>query len=143
MNQNPIESQQRMDSRKYDSLPRAVKRHIAHRPGIMQVPGSARVRSGIRTGTTKHFRLWMADLKLKSTLQKTSTAALADHTGVPSLASSAFALMYIAGIRNVYDLTQISIERLLGINGIGLKKAEAVEEYLLRHSVKPSWTATD
>lgn len=139
-----VESQHRMEQIKASIAhkDRRTRRALLprHRVGIMQAPGSARVRSGIRTGRTKHFNLWMADLRMKSALQKTSTAALADHDGVPALAQSAFALMYIAGIRTVWDLTQVTIQRLLAIDGIGPKKAEAVEDYLLEHTVKPSWT---
>lgn len=112
-----------------------------HRTSFLQAPGSARVRSGVRTGRTKHFQLWMADLSMKSALQKTSTADLADHDGVPPLAQSAFALAFMDGIKNVWDLTQANIERLLSIPQIGPKNLEAVEQYLLEHNVKPSWTA--
>ena len=116
---------------------------VIHRPGIMQAPGSARVRSGIRTGTTKHFRMWMADLQLKSTLQKTSLADLADHTHVGTLCRSAFAIMFVNGIRNVYDLTQADLAVLLRLPDIGPKKLEAVEKYLLANNVKTKWTVAD
>jgi hypothetical protein len=137
-----VEDQHRMESAPKSYKDRATRRAFTprHRVGIMQAPGTARVRSGIRTGTTPHFRLWMADLKLKSVLQKTSTADLADHTAVGALARSAFALVFVAGIRNVYDLTQADVADLLRINGIGVKKLEAVEAYLLEHNVKPRWT---
>lgn len=138
-----VETQHRMVEHGKPYKDRRTRRAMypAHRPGIMQAPGSARVRSGIRTGTTKHFALWMQTLKLQSALQKTSTGDLADHPAVPSLAQSAFALMFFGGIRNVWELTQAPIERLLSIRDIGPKKLEAVETYLVEHKVKPSWTA--
>jgi hypothetical protein len=114
-----------------------------HRVGIMQAPGSARVRSGIRTGRTKHFQAWMADLAMISALQKTSLRKLADHTMTPSLVKSAFALAFNAGIRNVHALVVADVARLLRIDGIGPKKLEAVESYLLEHTVKPHWTVAD
>jgi hypothetical protein len=124
---------------------RATRRALApaHRVGIMQAPGSARIRSGIRTGTTKHFRLWMADLQLKSALQKTSTADLADQMHVSALCRSAFAIMFVHGIRNVYDLTRANVATLLKLPDVGPKKLEAVEAYLLEHNVKPSWTVAE
>lgn len=140
-----VESQHRMVEQVKSALAlkdRRTRRALLprHRVGIMQAPGSARVRSGIRTGRTKHFNLWMADLRMKSALQKTSTADLADHTATPALASSAFALMFVAGLRSVWDVTSASLADILAIEGIGPKKAEAVEDYLLDHKVKPSWT---
>jgi hypothetical protein len=124
---------------------RATRRVLTprHRVGIMQAPGSARVRSGIRTGTTKHFKMWMADLKLKSALQKTSTADLADNTNVGALCRSAFAVMFVHGIRNVYDLTQADVATLLKLPSVGIKKLEAVEAYLLENNVKPRWTVAE
>jgi len=122
---------------------RSTRRALASRHrvnSLLQAAGSNRVRSGVRTGTTPHFRLWMADLKLKSVLQKTSLAALSEHTHVGALCRSAFALLFNAGIRNVFDLTQADVADLLRINGIGVKKLEAVEAYLLENKVKTRWT---
>jgi len=111
-----------------------------HRTSPLQAHGSARVRSGVRTGSTPHFNLWMADLKLKSALQKTSLSKLADHTHPGALCRSAFALLFNAGIRNVYALTQADVADLLRVNGVGVKKLEAVEAYLLKNNVKTRWT---
>jgi hypothetical protein len=138
-----VETQHREEAPRKPFKDRATRRALMprHRVGIMQAAGSARIRSGIRTGTTPHFRLWMADLQLKSALQRTKTEVLADHDATPPLAASAYALMFIDGIRNVFQLTQVTAERLLSIDGIGPKKLAAVEQHLLENNVKPSWTA--
>lgn len=136
-----VQTKNRVDQKPFKNRRKRRALLPKHRIGFMQASGSGRVRSGVRTGTTPHFKLWMADLKLKSALQKTSTSALADHDRTPPLAASAYALMFIAGIKNVYDLTQVSLADLLRINGIGPKKLEAVEAHLLENNVKSSWTA--
>jgi len=113
---------------------------IAHRPGMLTAPGTGRIRSGVRTGTTPHFRLWMADLNMRSVLQKTRTAALAEHVDNP-LVSSAMALFTVAGIRNVWALIRADKATLLQVKGIGPNRLKAVEKYLIDHNVKPSWSA--
>lgn len=121
---------------------RATRRAMypRHRPGIETAPGSARVRSGIRTGTTPHFRLWMADLQMRSVLQKTRTAALAEHVD-NALVSSAMALFTVAGIRNVWALIRANRDDLLAVRGMGPGRLKAVHTYLIEHNVKPSWSA--
>jgi hypothetical protein len=109
----------------------------------LQAQTSGRVRAGVRTGTTPHFKLWQADLKLKSTLQKTKTARLAELTLPGALVRSAFALLHNAGVKNVWAVTQLTIEQLLAIDGIGVKKAEALEAYLVANNVQPSWTTAE
>lgn len=112
---------------------------IAQRPGLLTNSGR---RSGIRTGTTPHFRLWMADLRMRSELQKTRTGALAEHVDDP-LVSSAMALFTVAGIRNVWALIRADKADLLRIKGIGPNRLKAVEKYLIEHDVKPSWTVAE
>jgi hypothetical protein len=121
-----VETQHRMDP-------------IVHRPGLLTAPGTARIRSGVRTGTTPHFRLWMADLQMRSALQKTRTGVLAEHVDEP-LVSSAMALFTVAGIRNVWALIRADKADLLQVKGIGPNRLKAVEKYLIDHNVKPSWT---
>ncbi len=115
----------------------------AHSTGGAQAVGSGRFRSGTRTGSTKHFDFWMADLKLKSALQKTKTAKLAEHTHPGALVRSAFALLHNARVKNVWAVTQLTIEQLLAIDGIGVKKAEALEKYLAENNVKTAWTTAE
>lgn len=103
----------------------------------------ARQRSGLPTGTTPHFKLWMADLRMQSNLQKLKLDSLADATGTPSTIASSFALLYIGGIKNVYQLATAPIERLLKVRGIGIKRLEAIEAELLKRHVKTSWTVKD
>lgn len=110
-----------------------------HRVGPFQAAGSSRVRSGIRTGTTPHFKLWMADLSMRSALQKTRTAALAEHIDDAQV-SSAMALFHVGQIRNVWTLIRADKARLLAVKGIGPNRLKAVHAYLIEHDVKPSWT---
>jgi hypothetical protein len=102
---------------------------------------NARVTSRTRTGSPVYFGAWMADLKVKSALQKTKTAKLAEHTHPGALVRSAFALLHNAGFKNVFQVTQMTIEQVLSIDGIGVKKAEALEAYLTENNVKTRWTA--
>lgn len=139
-----VESQHRMvDPAKYDAMNRKQKRHIIrHRPGIMQAPGSARVRSGIRTGTTKHFKMWMADLAAHSALQRLNTSVLAESIEEPQ-AAGGMALLWIGGFRNVWSLSQAPVEKLLKVRGIGVKRLAAVEKYLRDRQVPLRWTTSD
>lgn len=112
----------------------------AHRSGGLQAAGSNRVSSGIRTGTTPHFKLWMADLQMRSALQKTRTAALAEHIDDAQV-SSAMGLFHVGGIRDVWKLIQSDRAALLRVKGIGPNRLKAVHAYLIEHNVKPSWSA--
>jgi hypothetical protein len=127
-----------MEQHKLQSLSRTQKRQtIRINHGADSRP-FARVRSGIRTGTPKHFRLWMAAIRMKSALQRKSTAVLADHIADVPLATS-FALLHGAGFRNVYAVTQADARDLLCIRGIGPKRLEAVKTYLASVNVGVRW----
>lgn len=119
-----------MDRRNRRAMLR-IRRNANRRP-------FARFRSGIPTGTTPHFTMWMSDLRIKSALQKMSLSALAEAT--PGRTGSAFALLYVGGIKNVFDLTQSTVERLLAVRHVGIASLGAVEKYLLERQVKPRWT---
>lgn len=99
----------------------------------------ARVRSGLPTGTTPHFRAWMADLSAKSALQSLKTAALAES--LSGDLASAMALLHVGGYRNVWAVARADIADLLRLNGIGIKRLEKVEEYLTARRVPLKWTA--
>jgi hypothetical protein len=103
----------------------------------------SRVPSRTRTGSTPHFKAWMADLKVKSALQKLSVASLAEHPDTPPLAANAYALLFVDGIKNVFDLTQATADRLLRVSGIGPKKLETVKSHLAENNVKTRWTVAD
>lgn len=100
------------------------------------------VRTGTRTGTTQHFSAWMADLQAKSALQKMKLNQIADSVGDQKVAA-AFALLYVGGIKNVWQLTQAKFADLMAVNGIGVKRLDLVAGYLKSKSVKCGWAEED
>jgi hypothetical protein len=107
------------------------------------VPGSGRAPSRTRTGTTTHFRLWMADLQLKSTLQRMKLDALADQPQPGKVASSLAIIRVNSSIRSVWDLAMAELAELLSIPQIGPARLAEIEQYLLSQNVKPRWTTAD
>lgn len=97
-------------------------------------------RVGRRTGTTTHFAAWKAEGKVKSILQKTRTAQLADYMEGNDKAASGFALLYLAGFRNVWDLSQAKRADLLAAKGVGIATLGHVEDYLKAQSVALAWS---
>lgn len=123
------------------TLPRKDKRaRLRIRHGAIKRP-FARVRSGVRTGTTPHFALWMADLSALRALQRIKLDVLADSDATPGNVAQAFALLYVGGVKNVADLSRADVGRLLAIDGIGLKRLEAVEKYMTERHVGLAWTS--
>lgn len=98
----------------------------------------SRIRSGIRTGRTKHFELWMADLQMKSALQRTTLASLADRHDVAS-AASVYALLYVGGFKSVWTLTQATRRDLLAVKGVGPKGLDLVKADLASRRVAVRW----
>jgi hypothetical protein len=101
-------------------------------------------RVGRRTGTTPHFEAWKAEGQLKSILQKTKTAAIADS--LPSAehnAASGFALLSVGGFKNVWDVSQASTADLLAVRGIGIVRLGFIEDYLKARGVALAWSAND
>lgn len=123
-----------MAQEKVDQLAnrKQVRNHrISGRPG----------KAGKRTGTTPHFAAWKAEGRIKSILQRTKTASLADS--LEGRVASAFAVLSVGGVKNVWDVSQASIEQLLAVRGIGLASLGYVEEYLAGKDVQLAWTAKD
>lgn len=119
---------------------RAALRSVAHAAGINRAPGSSRVRSGIPTGTTSHFRMWMADLSTRSALQRLKLNTLAENT--EGRLARGLALLYVGGVKNVLDLSQARVEDMLDMQGIGIATLDVVEKYLLERQVTPRWTVS-
>lgn len=97
-----------------------------------------------RTGTPQHFRFWMADLSLRSALQKTKTAALAQALGDADQVGIAMAYAILATdrrYRNVWQVSQASRQDLLAVKGIGPKRLETLHADLLARRVNPKWSA--
>lgn len=116
--------------------PKRSKMKINH-VRLLQRP-FARFRSGIRTGTTPHFQLWQADLKLKSALQSTTLRSLADRHDDPFLAT-AYSMLSDGGFRSVWDLTQSDAKKILAIKGIGPKRLRDLKADLAKHQVAVNW----
>jgi hypothetical protein len=98
----------------------------------------ARFRSGNRTGTTPHFALWQADVKLKSALQRTRLTSLADRHNDPALAK-AYGLLSKGGFKTVFDLTQADAGKILAVKGIGPKRLAELKADLAKHQVAVNW----
>ena len=113
----------------------------------VRTPGSsphARFRSGIPTGTTPHFRMWMADLRLKSALQKTKLISLASATATEPKAAAGYAMIATSRglrIKSVWDLVNRKRSELLDIPGIGPARLRALHADLVKHNVQPKWSA--
>lgn len=138
---SPEEIEQARNDRmeKINSMHRKEKRanlRIRHMP--LSRPFS-RVRSGVPTGTTPHFRAWMADLSARSVLQGMKLDYLADS--LTGQLASTFAILRVSGrIKNVWQLSQTSADALLSIPQIGPAQLAAVETYLNRRNVPLKWT---
>lgn len=131
-----MEAHSKLPQQKMEDSNRAIRRQ---RFGVRSAHGIiSRFRSGTRTGTPPHFKLWMADLAIKSALQKTSVAALADRHDVPALAST-YQVLFNNGFKSVWDLTQADARDLLRIRGIGPAKLEAVKADLAKQQVAVNW----
>jgi hypothetical protein len=123
---------------KMESLNRPTKRRrlrILH--GANSRP-FARVPSGKPTGTTPHFKLWMADLNLKRVLQLTKLAKLADFHP-DDATGSAYALLFGSGFKTVWDLTQSNKRDLLAVKGFGPAKLALVKADLAARQVQVNW----
>jgi hypothetical protein len=112
-----------------------------NRKKVRQYRMSTPKKAGHRTGTTPHFALWKAEGALKSALQKTSTARLADK--LSGKLAAAFAVLYVGGYKNVWDVSQASGAKLLDLKGIGPATLGLVEDYLHSKKVELKWTVRD
>lgn len=122
-------------------LPRNQKRarlRIRHNPNSRPF---SRVRSGVPTGTTSHFRQWMAALGVRSTLQSMRLDALADSPQTGRVASTLAIIRVNSSIKSVWDLSQASVEDLLSIPQIGPARLAEIEAYLKGRNVALKWTA--
>jgi hypothetical protein len=97
-------------------------------------------RVGGRTGTTPHFAQWKAEGKVKSALQKLKTDRLADDISGADKAASGFALLYLAGFKNVWQIAQAKRADLLDAKGVGIAMLGHVEDYLAARNVQLSWS---
>ena len=100
-----------------------------------------RRRVGRRTGQPVHFLQWKAEGAVKSALQRMSTESMAEK--LDGALASAFALLAVGGIRNVWDVANKPIEDLLAVKGIGLHRLSLVEAYLKSKDVSLTWTVEE
>ena len=95
-------------------------------------------RVGRRTGKSVHFMNWKAEGAVKSALQRLKTEHLADS--LDGNLATAFALLSVGGVKNVWDLANADVEKLLKVRGIGPTRLELVEAYLKAKDVTVTWT---
>lgn len=123
---------------KINSLPRKAKRaSLRIRHGANRQP-FARFRSGIPTGTTAHFRAWMADLSVRSAMERLKLNALAESA--ESKVAGPLAMLYVGGFKSVWDVARADVNALLAVRGIGPAGLDHVETYLKARNVKLAWT---
>lgn len=135
-----IEENAKERLRKIMELPRNERRSMLRTRQVRSSSLFSRVRSGVPTGTTPHFRRWMAELGNKSLLQGMKLDAMADQLD-GRLASTLALLRVSGGIRNVYQLSQKSVEELLSVSQVGPARLAEVEQYLTSKNVPLNWTA--
>jgi hypothetical protein len=95
-----------------------------------------------RTGTTPHFKMWMADLKIKSALQRMKLVQLAEATATEPKAAAGYAIVATDGTKrykSVWDLINADRDDLLAISGIGPARLTAMHTDLVKHDVQPKW----
>jgi hypothetical protein len=129
------------EMKKIMELPRSQKRarlRIRHNGNTRPF---SRVRSGVRTGTTSHFREWMAALGIRSALQGMKLDDLADSPQTGRVASTLAIIRVNSRIKSVWDLSQASVEQLLSIPQIGPARLAEIETYLKGRNVPLKWTA--
>lgn len=134
--QNP-QVQIKAKSRRH-SKTRLIRRRFQRETVRQLARPFARFRSGVRTGITPHFAVWMADLRMKSALQRTSLASLADRHDSAVLAGT-YGMLHVGGFRSVWDLTQADARDLLCVKGIGPKRLEDVKRDLVTRHVAVRW----
>lgn len=123
---------------KIEAMPRKEKRaRLRIRHGANRRP-FARPRSGLATGTTAHFRMWMADLNIRSAMERLKLNHLAENA--ESKVAGPFALLYVGGFKSVWDVARADVSALLAVRGIGPVSLEHVETYLKARNVKLAWT---
>lgn len=98
----------------------------------------SRFLSGTKTGTTPHFKLWMADLNLKRALQNTSLASIADRHKDPKMAT-AYGMLVRHGFKTVWDLTQAKRGEIWDVPQFGPKRVAAVKADLAKNQVAVNW----
>lgn len=129
----------RGDKRRHADLgkpaPTARRRGVRH--GADRRP-FARFTSKTRTGTTAHFSAWMQDLRIGSTLRLLKTIDLAEsHPDAKT--ASAYACVFGAGIKTVWDLVHKQESDLLQIKGIGPAAVGRLSDDLKKHNVQVSF----
>lgn len=125
-------------SRKY-SKTRQERRHFSPQtPKYGRGGMFSRFLSGTKTGTTPHFKLWMADLNLKRALQNTSLASIADRHKDPKMAT-AYGMLVRHGFKTVWDLTQAKRGEIWDVPQFGPKRVAAVKADLAKNQVAVNW----
>jgi len=134
-----IESLSPVEQHKMQDLNRTQQRkRLRIRHGASNRP-FARIRSGVRTGTTPHFKMWMADVNLRRALQGTKIGYLADRHNDPSLALSYRLILRHGYLKTVWDLTQASKAQLHDTPGLGPVRIAALKADLAKRQVLVNW----
>jgi hypothetical protein len=110
-------------------------------PKMRSVQAAPRVvvgrRTGTRTGSPKHFALWMADLAAKSALQRMKLDRLAEATDGDTAAG--LAILRVNGVKNVWDLSMIQPGLPSALDALSPQQVIAVADYLKKNRVNAVW----
>jgi hypothetical protein len=93
-------------------------------------------RTGTRTGSPKHFALWMADLAAKSALQRLKLDRLAEATDGDVAAG--LAILRVNGVKNVFDLSVLPAGAPV-LGQLTYDQLKSVGDYLAANRVIKSW----
>jgi hypothetical protein len=115
------------------------RRRILRNEGAVTDVGRPLPRLVSDARTTPHFAMWMADLKIKSALQRMKIAKLA-KTGTDSKLSGSYTL--VSGrYKSLWDLIHATRSDLLALPGVGPARLKALHADLIAHNVQPNWSA--
>jgi hypothetical protein len=108
-------------------------RKIAHGQGGM----FSRFRSGLATGTTPHFKSWMAEKNMTHALRTARTSWVADNHPQGKV-REAFGLVQTR-FPSILDLAHATKRQILSVEGVGPASAKRIHAYLISNRVQPNW----
>jgi len=126
---------ERTSSEKLEASNRRQRRKLVQNASASSI---SRFPSRVRTGTTTHFAMWMADLQMKKSLQRLKISKLADRAPDPQV-KAAYGLAVKHGLKSVWDLVVATKSQMLDVPGMGPVRLRALSADLASHNVQVKW----